>query len=1062
MNTLTTRIAFGLTAALVLAGCSEAPDGIAKAQSASTTVAMDFFHRPLPEIPLPNDIATRYDPLSATGRRLNASMIAPTELESRVRELLDQLDGWGVYQPITIPFTGPLDVDSILAGHRDVDYDMSNDVIYLIDVTPGSPTYGEAQLLDVGEGNFPVVLERPEQYLENDPRGDTLTLFFEEHDEDLNGNGVLDRGEDTDADGTLDAPNYLPGHSPAMDDLIGRADAIMYFYERESNTLIVRPLLPLRERTTYAVVVTRRLLDESGQPVGSPFPTIHHTAQTEALRPLPDVLPAGLALDDVAFAWTFTTQTIQSDFVAVRDGLYGHGIQSHLSEQFPAEVAEILPLRDEGAANFPDMTNPFILYTEQWTPALGLVAQQLLGMDSTSKEYAAFMGSQAYIDFHIIGAYWSPQLFDRVDEDGMPIPYNDQSWPVDLDRVPVEARGELVYFWLTVPREEVCPRRANGEAPPVVILGHGYGSDRFEAVNFNGYFAKHGLATLSIDNVSHGIDDLNDEEAELADTLLSTFGLGAFGEAVINRNRAIDHTNDGRRDGGADFWTAYLFHTRDVVRQTLLDYHQLVRVVRSFDGERRWAYDLNGDGENELAGDFDGDGVLEMGLDSPLYATGGSLGGIMSSLIASTEPNVEVAAPISAGGGLGDVGLRSQTGGVPEAVVLRVMTPLYLGSPTEDGDTRVQTVVISGNRDERRDVGSLPALQPWDTVILENLDNGERGCAYVSETGTFRLAVESDRGDRHRLTVYSGESLVLGDEHCTLEGTPTPTATLDTFEVEVEFESEIFDPGTELRALAEGLGLRRANPEMRRFLGIGQLVLDGADPTVWARHMEAEPLFYPGTGEQTGAHVMIVNTLGDMSVPVSTGTSIARAAGFIELHENDDRWGIPANQQLIETRVLEAVHNIPRYTMIDNPDVPVHLDVENFSQDTDLWAGQVPRLEQPLHLWSDTSPDGRDRGGISGVIFPYPKPDGQHGFAFPGGQTESAIRACRDACPEGETCDCTNLEVFDVGWFMFNAMGRYMASGGTDWSIDLCNSRNDCEGPGFADPPAARPFNEIP
>jgi hypothetical protein len=96
------------------------------------------------------------------------------------------------------------------------------------------------------------------------------------------------------------------------------------------------------------------------------------------------------------------------------------------------------------------------------------------------------------------------------------------------------------------------------------------------------------------------------------------------------------------------------------------------------------------------------------------------------------------------------------------------------------------------------------------------------------------------------------------------------------------------------------------------------------------------------------------------------------------------------------------------------------------------------------------------------VIFPYPKPDGQHGFAFPGGQSEAAARACRDACPEGETCDCSDLGTFDVGWFMFNVMGRYMASGGTDWSIDLCNSSNDCEGPGFAERPAARPFNEIP
>ena len=35
----------------------------------------------------------------------------------------------------------------------------------------------------------------------------------------------------------------------------------MPFYEKQTNTLILRPLVPLHERTTYAVVVTRRLKD---------------------------------------------------------------------------------------------------------------------------------------------------------------------------------------------------------------------------------------------------------------------------------------------------------------------------------------------------------------------------------------------------------------------------------------------------------------------------------------------------------------------------------------------------------------------------------------------------------------------------------------------------------------------------------------------------------------------------------------------------------------------------------------------------------------------------------
>ena len=64
---------------VALGGCLGAePSGIAPIPWAATTVKMDFFHKPLPELPLPNDVATRHDASSATGRRINASMIAPT------------------------------------------------------------------------------------------------------------------------------------------------------------------------------------------------------------------------------------------------------------------------------------------------------------------------------------------------------------------------------------------------------------------------------------------------------------------------------------------------------------------------------------------------------------------------------------------------------------------------------------------------------------------------------------------------------------------------------------------------------------------------------------------------------------------------------------------------------------------------------------------------------------------------------------------------------------------------------------------------------------------------
>ena len=81
-------------------------------------------------------------PRSATGRRINASMVASTRLESGSASCFDELDGWGVFQPIAIPFSGPLDVAGIVGRHRDPDDDPGDDVVYLINVDPASPRFG--------------------------------------------------------------------------------------------------------------------------------------------------------------------------------------------------------------------------------------------------------------------------------------------------------------------------------------------------------------------------------------------------------------------------------------------------------------------------------------------------------------------------------------------------------------------------------------------------------------------------------------------------------------------------------------------------------------------------------------------------------------------------------------------------------------------------------------------------------------------------------------------------------------------------------------------------------
>lgn len=1046
---------------LLLAACSNAPEGLAPAQPAGTTVKMDFYHEPLPEIALPNDVATRYDETSPTHRRVNASMLAPTRFEARTRELLDRLDGWGVYQAITVPFTGPIDVNSILSRHRDADYDTSDDAIYLVNIDPASPELGKIHHLDLGNGNYPVSLEKRDLYWKNDPREDLMSLVFDETDEDRNRNGVLDGGEDqngngtldpgedadgdgaldppedTDADGILDAPNRLPGTHPAADDLAGRADALMTFYERTTNTLIARPMVPLRERTRYAVVVTRRVLDASGAPVGSPYPFINHASQTEDLRPLLDVLPPGLSTDDIAFTYSYTTQTIEADWKAVRDGLYGHGAQAHLATEFPAEVDELLPLRDE--SKFPGMTQPHLMYGEAWAPALDRLGQELLGA-SEGEFLTTLVEGTGYVDYYVIGSYQSPQLFAREDASGVPLGLNDQSWPADLERVPAKAHAETVYFTLAVPRKEISAR-GEGKPVPVALLGHGYTGNRFDALEFPSFVAKHGIAVLAIDGPSHGIS-IGAGDAALAKVLLGSFGLSAAGNALLH-DRAFDQDGDGDTDSGADFWTAYMFHTRDMVRQFAVDYMQLVRVLRSFDGQRRWKLDLNGDGQPELAGDFDGDGAVDVGAGSELSMFGASLGGMMAMIVGSVEPQVRVIAPISGGGGYGDIGPRSKQGGVPEAFILRSMGPIFVGTAdVATGEMLLETVVPDLNEATTVPIGMVSGIAPWDTLVVENLENGERGCGYVSQNGTVRASIASDAGDAVRLSIYKGDALVTGDIHCAVRPGKEPHVVVEQFAEGFTFQSVQLPAGSPLVALAEGLGLKRGHPDLRRFQGLGQLVLDPADPAVLARHMSLEPMTYPGTGETTGAHALIISTIGDMSVPVASGISVGRAAGLIDYLNVDPRYGKPVNQELIDTYTTEGIDVFKRYVTPEG--VGVHLDVENFSQGTDRYGTDVQRLETPLRIGMSST----DRlGGVSAAIFPYADATGQHGFDLPGETTDKVRNECRAACMETEgedPCGCGALTTFDVGRYMLNMIGRYTVSGGMSLDDDLCQSRDDC------------------
>ncbi len=103
------RAAFGSASVAVLAtSCAmdRASTGLRHTPIGSgAAVRFDLAHRPLPDIPLPNDTATWPDPTSRTGLRINASLVAPTKIEQQARKRFSEMEGWGPSRPSLSPST---------------------------------------------------------------------------------------------------------------------------------------------------------------------------------------------------------------------------------------------------------------------------------------------------------------------------------------------------------------------------------------------------------------------------------------------------------------------------------------------------------------------------------------------------------------------------------------------------------------------------------------------------------------------------------------------------------------------------------------------------------------------------------------------------------------------------------------------------------------------------------------------------------------------------------------------------------------------------------------------
>ena len=85
------------------------------------------------------------------------------------------------------------------------------------------------------------------------------------------------------------------------------------------------------------------------------------------------------------------------------------------------------------------------------------------------------------------------------------------------------------------------------------------------------------------------------------------------------------------------------------------------------------------------------------------------------------QPQVTAFVPIVSGAGLLDIGMRSDIRGALEAMVGRLVTPMFVGRPAEDGSLDVFQIVNSITKMRTLHVGNVTGWPAGGKVVVENV-----------------------------------------------------------------------------------------------------------------------------------------------------------------------------------------------------------------------------------------------------------------------------------------------------------------------------------------------------
>jgi len=401
-------------------------------------------------------------------------------------------------------------------------------------------------------------------------------------------------------------------------------------WDVESNNLHVESDELLEQHSQYVLIVTRGVRDLANEPLeaSGEFQAFQHgkkIGHDGAVPPYRQALIAGLeragaaGVDQnrIAVASVFTTQSITAILEKIRDQIKAITPEPASFVLGPGGERTVAPVGAISGITFRRQlrTNPNFVSANELTRQLASVQQ--------NPDFPVAVGHVAF------GKYRSPSYLTPCIGPTREAACDRFMPPVGTGTgTPLVQSMEEIFFNLFLPAEtplgETPERRRPAAGWPVVILGMG-SSDNKELGSYLAApaMAAHGIALIAINGLGQGFGPLSTL------TLRADLnGDGIVDSATFSSGpRSFDQNGDGligtgtvppANEGNEVLPQGSSISRRDVLRQTVVDLMQLVRVI-------------------EVGIDVDGDGSADLDP-SRIYFVGFSQGASIGTMFAAIEP----------------------------------------------------------------------------------------------------------------------------------------------------------------------------------------------------------------------------------------------------------------------------------------------------------------------------------------------------------------------------------------------------------------------------------------